>query len=73
MLSECGSFCGRFTPYPEDMATGYKAIYHPLIAQNLQDYEKLSNSYGYGSSLDINEISVEQVLEIVKSGIYADE
>lgn len=57
-----GNHFGRFTPYPHGMSTCYKAIYHPVIAQNLQDYEKLSNSYGYGSTLDINEISVEQVL-----------
>lgn len=73
MLSECGSFCGRFTPYPKDMAPSYRAIYHPAIVNNLSNYEKLNNSYGYGSKPDINEISVEQVLEVVKSGIYADE
>jgi hypothetical protein len=55
------------------MAPSYRAIYHPAIVNNLSNYEKLNNSYGYGSKPDINEISVEQVLEVVKSGIYADE
>jgi len=36
-------------------------IYHPEIEKNMGDYKKLSNSYGFGSSLNINEISFERV------------
>lgn len=64
-----GNHLGRFTPYPKNMAPNYRAIYHPAIANNLSDYQKLSNSYGFGSNLDINEISVEQVLEEVKKHV----
>ncbi len=56
-----GNHYGRFTPYPKDMAPNYHVIYHPEIEKDLDDYERLSNSYGYGSDLDINEISFEMV------------
>ncbi len=56
-----GNHYGRFTPYPKNMAPNYHVMYHPLIEKDLDDYEKLSNSYGYGSDLDIGEISVEMV------------
>ena len=32
-----------------------------LIYLYIENYKKLSNSYGYGSNLDINEISFENV------------
>ncbi|MDD3597006.1 glycosyltransferase family 9 protein [Sulfuricurvum sp.] len=56
-----GNHYGRFTPYPEKMAPNYHAIYHPDIEKDLNDYQKLSNSYGHSSSLDIHEISFETV------------
>ena len=56
-----GNHYGRFTPYPKDMAPNYHVIYHPMIEKDLDNYKKLSNSYGYGSKLDINEISFEMV------------
>ncbi len=56
-----GNHYGRFTPYPKDISENYHVIYHPKIEKDLDDYEKLSNSYGFGSSLDINEISVESI------------
>ncbi len=37
-------------------------IYHPEIEKDLDDYKKLSNRYGFGSNLDINDISFEQVI-----------
>lgn len=56
-----GNHYGRFTPYPKEMAMNYHAIYHPIIKKDLDDYKNLSNSYGYGSDLDINEITFEMV------------
>ncbi len=56
-----GNHYGRFTPYPKDMAPNYHVIYHPVIEKDIDNYKKLSNSYGYGSNLDINEISFESV------------
>jgi len=61
-----GNHYGRFTPYPKDMAPNYHVIYHPEIEKDLDNYKKLSNSYGYGSDLDINEISVENVINKIK-------
>ncbi|MFA5216263.1 glycosyltransferase family 9 protein [Sulfuricurvum sp.] len=58
-----GNHYGRFTPYPKEIAPNYYAVYHPLIEQDLGNYQKLSNSYGFGSDLDINEISVESVMK----------
>ena len=63
-----GNHYGRFTPYPKDVSERYHVIYHPEIEKDLNDYKKLSNCYGYGSSLDINEISLESVREKI-SGI----
>lgn len=57
-----GNHFGRFVPYPEAMRVPYHVIYHPAIEQNLDNYAYLSNSYGYGSDLDICEISVEKVI-----------
>ena len=56
-----GNHYGRFTPYPKEVSKNYHVIYHPVIEKDLDDYKKLSNSYGFGSSLDINEISVDRV------------
>jgi len=57
-----GNHYGRFTPYPKDISKKYHVIYHPQIEEDLGNYKKLSNSYGFGSTLDINEISVESVI-----------
>ena len=56
-----GNHYGRFTPYPKEASENYHVIYHPEIEKDLDNYKKLSNNYGFGSSLDINEISVESV------------
>ncbi|ACM93569.1 heptosyltransferase family [Nautilia profundicola AmH] len=56
-----GNHFGRFTPYPKEIWPYYYPIYHPEIEKDLDNYKKLSNSYGYGSKLNINNISVEKV------------
>jgi ADP-heptose:LPS heptosyltransferase len=56
-----GNHFGRFTPYPKEIWPYYYPIYHPEIEQDLDNYKQLSNSYGYGSRLNINDISVEKV------------
>ncbi len=58
-----GNHFGRFIPYPKEITPNYHMIYHPKIEKDLDDYKRLSNSYGFGSKLDINEISVESVKE----------
>jgi len=58
-----GNYFGRFTPYPKEIWKGYRPIYHPEIEKDLGDYKKLSNSYGYGSKLDIDDISVKSVIK----------
>jgi len=61
-----GNHYGRFVPYPKDITENYYVIYHPEIEKDLDNYKKLSNSYGYRSNLDINEISVESVIEKIE-------
>ena len=61
-----GNHFGRFTPYPKEITFNYYPIYHPKIEKDLNDYKKLSNSYGYGSRLNINDISVEVVIKKIK-------
>ena len=56
-----GNHYGRFTPYPKEVSENYHVIYHPEIEKDLNDYKTLSNSYGFGSDLIINEISEEMV------------
>ena len=38
-------------------------ICYPKIEKDLDNYKKLSNSYGFGSDLDINDIGVESVIK----------
>jgi len=57
-----GNHFGRFIPYPREITESYFPIYHPEIEKDLVNYYKLSNMYGYGSQLDINEITPQQVV-----------
>ena len=61
-----GNHYGRFTPYPKEVSDSYHVVYHPEIEKDLDDYKKLSNNYGHGSDLDINEISFEMVKNKIK-------
>ena len=56
-----GNHYRRFTPYPNEVSENYHVILHPKIGDNLDYYKKLSNSYGFESDLDINEINLESV------------
>ena len=58
-----GNNFGRFTPYSKEIWKEYHPIYHPEIEKDLDNYKKLSNCYGYGSQLDINEINVDTVIK----------
>ena len=60
-----GNHYGRFTPYPKEVSKKYHVVYHPEIEKDLDNYKKLSNSYGYGSKLDIHEIKVESVINML--------
>ena len=64
-----GNHFARFTPYPVNLTNKYYPIYHPEIEKNLEDYKYLSNKYGYGSNLDINDITIEQVKNKIMGNI----
>ena len=58
-----GNHYGRFTPYPKEISQKYHVIYHPEIEKNLNNYKKISNTTGFESNLNINDISKDMVLE----------
>ncbi|SHF60899.1 glycosyltransferase family 9 protein [Vibrio gazogenes] len=62
-----GNHYGRFTPYPKCMTSSYHVVYHPEIEKDMGNYKKLSNLYGHGSSLDIDEISIETVIHKINN------
>ncbi len=61
-----GNHYGRFTPYPKDISENYHVIYHPELEKDLDDYKKISNSYNYKSYLDIQDITIECVIQKLK-------
>lgn len=64
-----GNHYGRFTPYPKEVSECYHVIYHPEIENNLANYRKLSNLYGFGSQLNISDIGVDRVIKEIDSVI----
>ena len=60
-----GNHFGRFNPYPKSMADNIETIYPPEIAERMNDYENLIKEFAIRSSVDINEISAEQVFKAV--------
>lgn len=58
-----GNHYGRFTPYPPEMTNLYNVIYPSLIEENLDHFQKMTNQYGCGSNLNINDISIESVIK----------
>ncbi|MBM3939093.1 MAG: glycosyltransferase family 9 protein, partial [Sphingomonadales bacterium] len=66
-----GNHFGRFTPYPLDMTSKYAVVCHPSIEQNFEAYKLLSNKCGYSSTLDINKIEVQQVIDEINK-VYSN-
>lgn len=60
-----GNHFGRFTPYPAEIASHYHIVLHPVIEKNTEKYSELCTEYGYGSTLDINDITVERIRETI--------
>lgn len=61
-----GNHLHRFTPYPKELGGEYYGIFHPFIQANLDEYAFISNYSGKTSTLDINEITAESVIEKIK-------
>lgn len=61
-----GNHLHRFTPYPKELGGEYYGIFHPFIQTNLDEYAFISNYSGKTSTLDINEITAESVIEKIK-------
>ena len=62
-----GNHFGRFVPYPEPMNAKYHVIFHPTIQDDTEAYQKNSNMYGFGSTLDIKDIRIETVIQCIHS------
>jgi ADP-heptose:LPS heptosyltransferase len=57
-----GHTFGRFTPYPKKMYSNYFPIYHPKVQKDINNYKKLTKTYGFGSNLNINDINSKDVI-----------
>jgi len=64
-----GNHYGRFTPYPKEISRDYHVIYHPEIENDFDDYKKMCNNYGFGSRLNINEISAKSFIKKIDNEI----
>jgi len=64
-----GNHLGRFSPYPKNITKNYHAIYHPNLSNNVEEHASLSNQFKYRSSLNINEISSEKVINKIKMNL----
>jgi len=60
-----GNHYGRFTPYPKEISKDYYVIYHPSIEKDLGAYKQVSNSKGFKSELNIQDITTQKVIETV--------
>ncbi len=60
-----GNHFGRFIPYPENIYNKCEYLFPSEIMDNLNQPEKLKEKYRFDSTLDINNISVEQVKDKV--------
>lgn len=58
-----GNYFGRFVPYPPEVYSKGRYIFPPVIMKKLNEPELLAEKYRFNSSADINEITVEQVIE----------
>ena len=49
------------------MNAKYHVIFHPTIQDDTEAYQKNSNMYGFGSTLDIKDIRIETVIQCIHS------
>jgi len=60
-----GNHFGRFNPYPKSLANHILTLYPPEISERLNEFEKLAVEYAVSSTVDINNITAEQVFNAV--------
>ncbi|MFN3996159.1 MAG: glycosyltransferase family 9 protein, partial [bacterium] len=58
---------GIHTPYPREIAKNYFPIYHPEIERKLDDDKFLHKTYGINSKLNVDDITVERVINKIDS------
>jgi len=58
-----GKHFGRFNPYPKEMNIKGTHVYPHYIESNLHSFEKLTEEFRFFSKININEITVDKVIE----------
>lgn len=66
-----GNHFGRFLPYPKEMVVNYHVAYPPKIEKELDHFKILTEKYGCGSDLDINQIGAGDVIEKIEKVLNA--
>lgn len=62
-----GQRFGRFMPYPEEMNVKGKYVFPPEIQKRINDLDYLKEKYRFDSDLDVNSVTVENVIEAIKN------
>jgi ADP-heptose:LPS heptosyltransferase len=67
-----GNHYKRFSPYPDEMTENYHVVYPPQIEENRNNFDYLCNTYGNGSSLNIGDVSVENLIKVIDGEFIED-
>ena len=62
-----GNHFGRFTPYPPAVYDKYHVIFPEEIESQIDNYQGLAATFGFGSKLDIQKISPESVIDRIEN------
>lgn len=64
-----GNHFGRFTPYPESLSHNYHLVCHSVIEKDKKHYQKISHDSSYVNQLDIDGITVSELMDRIDSNI----
>jgi len=62
-----GNTFGRFVPYPAEVSSNVFYVFSEEIQNNIQDFNFLNKNFRFASTLDINNIKVDDVCKLVSS------
>jgi ADP-heptose:LPS heptosyltransferase len=62
-----GNHYGRFVPYPSQVCSGYRPVYHPAILKDVEQYKIRSNTLAGVHDLNCDDIRVECVEDEIKA------
>jgi ADP-heptose:LPS heptosyltransferase len=65
-----GEHFGRFGPYPQDITHKTYLVYpHEIMEKISADFDSLTEKYKYNSLLDVNQISVAEVIKLLDQAL----